>query len=86
MIGHFSNATTLTSHIFSYIGALPTVQYFFLIFISFHIFLIFCIFFHLTLSTLTTLAPKSDNIIPQKGTGANPANSTTRIPLSAIWK
>ena len=38
----------------------------------------------LTLSTLITLAPKSDKIIPQNGAGASPASSMTRIPLNAI--
>ena len=38
----------------------------------------------LTLSTLTTLAPKSDKIIPQKGAGARPANSTTFKPFKAM--
>ena len=35
-------------------------------------------------STRTTLAPKSASIMPQKGAGAKPATSSTRIPANAI--
>ena len=37
-----------------------------------------------TLSTLITFAPKSDNIMPHIGAGANPANSITLSPFNAI--
>lgn len=37
-----------------------------------------------TLSIRKTEAPKSDKIMPQKGAGAKPANSSTLMPRKAI--